>query len=142
MNKQIVKVFDAYSVENDDYYKDQGISSWALWNYDNHVVDKNGMVDKKFKPDPKHITEKPKYTLDMVEQQTLSMLKSSEKKAKDLYESCSRKYTRYMQLILMKQFPNEELYFGDAWDCPLSPFNHCIYSGDECIFCGGPEERK
>lgn len=37
---------------------------------------------------------------------------------------------------------------GTTWDCEKSPFGLCAYNNmddtahDNCLFCGGPEERK
>lgn len=41
----------------------------------------------------------------------------------------------------------DNIVLGD-WDCPDSPTGYCIYDSDndpvmdECLFCGGPDERK
>lgn len=35
-----------------------------------------------------------------------------------------------------------------GWDCPSSPTGQCVYNSredpalDDCVFCGGPDERK
>ncbi len=36
------------------------------------------------------------------------------------------------------------LVLSRAWDCQISPTKFCVYeadSGENCIFCGEPEER-
>ena len=42
---------------------------------------------------------------------------------------------------------NNHIVFG-SWDCPNSPTGECVYDSekdpclDDCIYCGGPDERK
>lgn len=145
MIKKTVKVF---SPEHCGYeylkqtYGDQNISIFDIEDMVNKPINKKGLVDNKFKPIDKDIEVKTKYELDVQEKQTMDMMKHTMKQAEDLYESTKRKFNRYMNLLFIKEFPNRDIYFGDAWDCPLSPINRCVYEGDECIFCGNPEERK
>lgn len=145
MNKVKVKVFDAYNVEDDKYYESLGFDDYELFDYHNCIVNKNGMVKNKFKPLEHDIVEKYKFEFDNIEKNALSMLSSSTKKAKDLYDSCKRKEQRYKNLLI-SQLSEEELFDGEHWPCALSPLGHCIYKYNsdelECIFCGQPEERK
>ena len=157
MNKKEVKVFDAYEVDYEDkkYYESLGIPSYSLFEYHNQIVRKNGTVKPKYssrvlkpiKPLDKNLVIKIKWELDPIEKETLSMLKSSVKKAKDLYDSCERKYNRYERLLISSLPIEEDLYDGDHWGCELSPIGRCVYKIDSsgesiCVFCGEPEERK
>lgn len=151
MKTKKVKVFDAYSVSDSDekfYY-----ANIDIFDYHNQIVDKHGMVksnsqskSKPIKPLPEDLVEKDKYELDDAEQATLKMLKSTTKQAKDLYDSCKRKQSRYESLLLSQITDEDGIYNGDRNDCSLSPLGHCIYKYDgneySCIFCGEPEERK
>ena len=158
MNKKEVKVFDAYSVEDEEkkYYSNLGLDNYYLMKYHNCVLRKNGTIKptslftkhlKPIKPLDKNLVTKIKWELDSVEKETLSMLKSSVKKSKDLYDSCKRKYERYERLLIGSLPIEEDLYNGEEWDCELSPIGRCIYKVEDCgestcIFCGEPEERK
>lgn len=163
MNRKEVKVFNAYvEVKNEKYYRDLGLSSTDLFDYHNQIVRKDGTVKpnsdakwkklKPMKPLPEDIETKFKYELDSDEKMTLSMLKSSTKNAKDLYNSCKRKESKYYDMLEHKFLDNygnefDQIFYGDKWDCHLSPFGYCLYHYDgggepTCIFCGEPEERK
>lgn len=158
MNKKEVKVFDAYSVEDEEkkYYSNLGLDNYYLMKYHNCVLRKNGTIKptglftkhlKPIKPLDKNLVIKTKWELDPIEKETLSMLKSSVKKSKDLYDSCKRKYERYESLLIGSLPIEEDLYDGEEWDCELSPIGRCIYKVEDCgestcIFCGEPEERK
>ena len=158
MNKKEVKVFDAYSVEDEEkkYYSNLGLDNYYLMKYHNCVLRKNGTIKptslftkhlKPIKPLDKNLVTKIKWELDSVEKETLSMLKSSVKKSKDLYDSCKRKYERYERLLIGSLPIEEDLYDSEEWDCELSPIGRCIYKVEDCgestcIFCGEPEERK
>lgn len=150
MKTKKVKVFDAYSVSDSDekfYY-----ANVDIFDYHNQIVDKHGMVKsnsqsklKSIKPLPENLVEKDKYELDDVEQATLKMMKSTTKQAKDLYDSCKRKQSRY-QSLLISQITGEYTVYNSDNNCSLSPLGHCIYKFDgndyTCIFCGEPDERK
>lgn len=150
MKTKKVKVFDAYSVSDSDekfYY-----ANVDIFDYHNQIVDKHGMVKsnsqsklKPIKPLPENLVEKDKYELDDVEQATLKMMKSTTKQAKDLYDSCKRKQSRYQSLLISQITGEYTVYNGDN-NCSLSPLGHCIYKFDgndyTCIFCGEPDERK
>ncbi len=156
MKKIKVKVFDAYSV--DDEYKDiLGIDNGFIFEYHNQIVGKDGFVHPRkhwkdklpaFKPLPEHLNLVVRYELDDEERQTLSMLKSTEDQLKKIYDSAKRKRLKYKKLLLNKVVrENDDIFEGEQWECKLSPFGHCIYHYDEggeisCIFCGEPEERK
>lgn len=158
MNKKEVKVFDAYDIDEKDkqYYYDLGLNDYYLMEYHNCILRKNGTIKptgsftkhlKPIKPLDKNLVTKIKWELDSIEKETLSMLKSSVKKTKDLYDSCERKYNRYERLLIDSLPIEEDLYDGDEWDCELSPIGKCIYKIDSsgesvCVFCGEPEERK
>lgn len=157
MNKKEVKVFDAYSVKDSDekYYKELGIPSYALFDYHNQILRKDGTIKPLYnsiapnciKPLEQNIVTKTKYELDDKEQVVLSMLKHSVKKAKDLYDSCERKYNKYEHLLISSLPIEDTLYDGEYWKCNLSPVGRCIYKIDSsgesvCVFCGEPEERK
>lgn len=158
MNKKEVKVFDAYSVKDEEekYYSNLGLDNYYLMKYHNCVLRKNGTIKptglftkhlKPIKPLDKNLVIKTKWELDPIEKETLSMLKSSVKKSKDLYDSCKRKYERYESLLIGSLPVEEDLYDGEEWDCELSPIGRCIYKIEDCgeptcIFCGEPEERK
>lgn len=152
--KQIkIKVFDAYiDDEDENYYKNLGISDFELFEYHNKRLDKNGLVAPskifkntllKIKPLDKNVREITKYELESDEKETLKMLKDTEKKAEKLLDSVKRKRRRYRDLLLSKLNYEGNLYEGEYWDCDLSPFGYCIYNEDcDCIFCGEPEDRK
>lgn len=158
MNKKEVKVFDAYSVEDEDekYYSNLGLDDYGLMEYHNCILRKNGTIKptglftrhfKPIKPLDKNLVTKIKWELDSVEKETLSMLESSVRKSKDLYNSCKRKYERYERLLIDSLPVEVDLYNGEEWDCELSPIGRCIYKIDNCgeltcIFCGEPEERR
>ncbi len=158
MNKKEVRVFDSYSVTSEDkkYYYNLGLNDYNIMEYNNSILKKNGTIKpigsftkhlKPIKPLDKNLVTKIKWELDSIEKETLSMLKSSVKKAKDLYNSCERKYNRYERLLIDSLPIEEDLYDGDEWDCELSPIGRCIYKIDSsgesvCVFCGEPEERK
>lgn len=157
MTQKEVKVFDLYSVTKEDekYYEELGIPTYCLDEYHNQIVKKDGTVKPKYsskvlkniKPLENNITTKVKWELDSTEGETLSMLKNSVKKSKDLYDSCKRKYERYERLLIGSLPVEEDLYDGEEWDCELSPVGRCIYKIEDCgeptcIFCGEPEERK
>lgn len=158
MNKKEVRVFDAYSVKDEDekYYSNLGLDCYDILEYHNCILKKNGTVKpsgsltkhlKPIKPLDKNLVIKTKWELDPIEKETLSMLKSSVKKSKDLYDSCKRKYERYERLLIGSLPVEEDLYDGEEWDCELSPIGRCIYKIEDCgeptcIFCGEPEERK
>lgn len=158
MNKKEVRVFDSYSVTSEDkkYYYNLGLNDYNIMEYNNSILKKNETIKpigsyrnnlKPIKPLDKNLITKIKWELDPIEKETLSMLKSSVKKAKDLYDSCERKYNRYERLLIDSLPIEEDLYDGDEWDCELSPMGRCIYKIDSsgesvCVFCGEPEERK
>ena len=106
MNKKEVRVFDSYSVTSEDkkYYYNLGLNDYNIMEYNNSILKKNGTIKptgsftkhlKPIKPLDKNLVTKIKWELDSIEKETLYMLKSSVKKAKDLYDSCERKYNRY-----------------------------------------------
>ena len=155
--KQIkVKRFNAYDINNKQYYKDLGISDVDIFEYDKAVLNDKGFISPiqdyaktylgPIKPLNEDLEEAIKYELDDVEKQALKMLKSSRDKAEDLYDSCKRKYNRYNDLLIRSIFPDKQFYKGEHWKCDLSPLGYCIYeytvNGSFCIFCGEPEERK
>lgn len=158
MDIKEVKVFDSYSVTNEDkkYYYDLGLSDYEIMEYNNSILKKNGTIKpiysyrntfKSIKPLDNNLTTKTKWELDSVEKEILSMLKSSVKKSKDVYDSCERKYNRYIRLLLNQLPIKDELYDGNFWKCDLSPIGRCVYKQDNsgefvCVFCGEPEERK
>lgn len=158
MNKKEVKVFDAYNInkEDMDYYIKLGLNHFNIIEYHNCILKKNGTIKptssftkhlKPIKPLDKNLVTKIKWELDPLERETLSMLKSSVKKSKDLYDSCKRKYNRYESLLISSLPIEEDLYDGDDWHCELSPIGRCVYKIDSsgesvCVFCGEPEERK
>lgn len=40
---------------------------------------------------------------------------------------------------------SSEFFIHSHWECSDSPTGHCVYTNymyEDCIFCGGPEERK
>lgn len=93
MNKKEVKVFDAYSVKDEDekYYSNLGLDSYDILEYHNCILKKNGTVKpsgsltehlKPIKPLDKNLVIKTKWELDPIEKETLSMLKSSVKNLK------------------------------------------------------------
>lgn len=148
-----VKVFNAYSCNEEYYKKEYDVNDYLIFEYHNQIIKKDGFVLSnkdwrgklpKIKPLPEDIVEKTKYELDENERVTLSMLKDTEKQLKNLYDSAKRKREKYEGLLL-KQL-GEDIFLGERWDCNLSPFGYCIYDYkyDEptCIFCGEPEERK
>lgn len=158
MNKKEVKIFDSYSVTSEDkkYYYNLGLNDYNIMEYNNSILKKNGTIKptglftrhfKPIKPLDKNLVTKIKWELDSVEKETLSMLESSVKKSKDLYNSCKRKYERYERLLIDSLPVEADLYNGEEWDCELSPIGRCIYKIDDCgeltcIFCGEPEERR
>lgn len=157
MTQKEVKVFDLYSVTKEDkkYYEELGIPTYCLDEYHNQIVKKDGTVKPKYsskvlkniKPLENNITTKVKWELDSTEGETLSMLKNSVKKSKDLYDSCKRKYERYEHLLVGSLPIEDKVFEGERHKCNLSPIGRCIYKEDasgeyECVFCGEPEERK
>lgn len=157
MTQKEVKVFDLYSVTKEDkkYYEELGIPTYCLNEYHNQIVKKDGTVKLKYsskvlkniKPLENNITTKVKWELDSTEGETLSMLKNSIKKSKDLYDSCKRKYERYEHLLVGSLPIEDKVFEGERHKCNLSPIGRCIYKEDasgeyECVFCGEPEERK
>ena len=158
MNKKEVRVFDFYSVTSEDkkYYYNLGLNDYNIMKYNNSILKKNGTIKpigsyrnnlKPIKPLDNNLTTKTKWELDPIEKEVLSMLKNSVKKSKDVYDSCERKYNKYLKLLISKLPTEKELYDGDSWDCNLSPIGKCVYKQDDsgefvCIFCGEPEERK
>lgn len=158
MNKKEVRVFDSYSVTSEDkkYYYNLGLNDYNIMEYNNSILKKNGTIKptgsftkhlKPIKPLDKNLVTKIKWELDSIEKETLSMLKSSVKKAKDLYDSCERKYERYEHLLLGSLPIDDKIFEGERHKCNLSPIGRCIYKEDssgeyECIFCGEPEERR
>lgn len=158
MNKKEVRVFDSYNVTSEDkkYYYNLGLNDYNIMEYNNSILKKNGTIKptgsftkhlKPIKPLDKNLVTKIKWELDPIEKETLSMLKSSVKKAKDLYDSCKRKYERYEHLLLVSLPIDDKIFEGERHKCNLSPIGRCIYKEDssgeyECIFCGEPEERR
>lgn len=159
MDIKKVKVFDAYEAHHKhfDYYKSLGLTDFSIFDYHNQIVNKNGMIKLRpeakwrklnpIKPLEEDLVEKDKYELDELEKMTLKMLKDNVKQAKDFYDSCKRKQSRFESMLIQRINTDKEIYDGDRWDCNLSPLGYCLYSYDEsgepcCIFCGEPEERK
>ena len=158
MDIKKVKVFDAYEAHHNHwkYYKDLGISDYNIFEYHNQIINKNGLIKPgskmkglvPIKPLEEDLVEKDKYELDELEKMTLKMLKDNTKQAKDFYDSCKRKQSKFEHMLIQRINTDKEIYGGDHWDCNLSPFGHCLYTFDEgggeycCIFCGEPEERK
>lgn len=158
MNRKEVKVFDAYDIDEKDkqYYYDLGLNDYYLMEYHNCILRKNGTIKptgsftkhlKPIKPLDKNLVTKTKWELDSTKGETLSMLKNSVKKSKDLYDSCKRKYERYEHLLLGSLPIDDKIFEGERHKCNLSPIGRCIYKEDssgeyECIFCGEPEERR
>lgn len=158
MNKKEVRVFDSYSVTSEDkkYYYNLGLNDYNIMEYNNSILKKNGTIKptgsftkhlKPIKPLDKNLVTKTKWELDSTEGETLSMLKNSVKKSKDLYDSCKRKYERYEHLLLGSLPIDDKIFEGERHKCNLSPIGRCIYKEDssgeyECIFCGEPEERR
>lgn len=155
--KQIkVKRFNAYDISNKQYYEDLGVNDIDIFEYDKAVVNDKGLISpiqdyakcylKPIKPLNEDLEEAVRYELDNTEKQAVKMLKNSKDKAKDLYDSCKRKYDRYNELLVQSIFPDKQFYLGEHWKCDLSPLGYCIFeytaNGSSCIFCGEPEERK
>ena len=156
VKKVEVKVFNAnVTNEEEKYYEGLGIQSYNLFEYHNQILRKDGTVKPKYssralqpmKPLPQNIETKYKYELDEDEKMAVSMLKSSTRKAEELFDSCKRKEIKYEHMLINKIDFEGPTYDGEHWDCNLSPIGRCIYTTDSCgeyvcIFCGEPEERK
>lgn len=158
MNLKEIKIFDAYSVTDKDrnYYYDLGLSDSNIFEYHNAILRKNGTIKpnnscnnylKAIKPLDDNIKITTKWELDEVEKELLAMLKNSAKKAKDVYDSCERKYNRYQRILFNSLALDTELYEGKFRNCNLSPFGKCVYKRNQynefiCVFCGLLEEKN
>ena len=156
MKKIKIKIFDAYSVEDEEYYKSLGINEDDLFEYHNQQINAKGLVNPKhhyknrlkpIKPLQHDIKEYIKYELEEDEKETLQMLKNTMNQAEQLYDSWKRKYHKYETTLIEKLDIDVNIYEGDYWECKLSPVGRCLYTEDfygesVCVFCGEPEERK
>lgn len=152
------KVFDGYEADRHiNYYVNQGIKDFLIFEYHNQPVGDDGLVKPKkgwgslkpIKPKEEDVIIKHKYKLDYTEKSRLSTLDKQIERTERLVDKLKDKKHKLEEEILdivLQDFNYESIYEGDYWDCHLSPVGHCIYTDDfgepECIFCGEPEERK
>ena len=72
----------------------------------------------------------------------------------DIFSACedAQQEIEFLKSRIVKQvFPEFDWMYqviSYEWECEDSPIKYCVYdvvadpAHDDCIFCGGPEERK
>ena len=82
--------------------------------------------------------------LQMEESDLQKKLWAVQKKIRDFRRACQHKVARYDENVYHANC--EECGEDLGWSCPKNPKGFCEYdfpkSGEECIHCGEPEERK